>query len=181
MNATTRTQTTGKADVRRDTTGRILAVSARLEAMRLLVNRRLNGNGDLLRTIAQAELQVAAQRRIAQRDRSTIPALQAAAAEAERVVEAAYAEVQAAKEAAARPVEQLAAPVRTRAPRGQYTERSTPIFERDGVQVRMVTYPTYRYDVVGGGEPLRMPATRRWRTERAAALAEAERRIGTTA
>src|SRR5262245_36216828 len=111
MNATSRTETTGKAEVRRDTEGRILSVTARLEAMRLMINRQLNGDADLLRTIEQAELQLAAQRRIAERNRSTIPALRAAAEEAERIAEAAYEIVQAAKAAAEQPVEQPATPV----------------------------------------------------------------------
>ena len=175
MNRSIHTETTGKAEVRRDANHRILNVSARLEAMRLVINRKLRASPDLLATVAQAEPQLAAQRQVAQRSRATIAALRAAGDEAERIAEATYAIVQAAKEAQAQPA------TRTRAPRGQYTEKATTIFEQAGVAVRMVTYPTYRYDVVGGGEPLSVPATRRWRAERAQALAEAERRIQATA
>jgi len=177
MNVTHRTETTGKAEVRRETKGRILSVTARLEAMRLMIRMQLDNRAELLETVAQAELQLQAQRRIAERDRSTLPALRVAAEEAERIAGAALAVINAAKQ----PVDEPAAAGRTRAPRGQYTERARTIFQAAGVEVRMVMYPNYRYDVVGGGETLSVVATRAWRAERDQALAEAVQRAGATA
>src|SRR5690349_20968845 len=98
MNVTHRTETSGKAEVRRETKSRILSVTARLEAMRLILRMQLDNRADLLETVTQAELQLQAQRRIAERDRSTLPALRAAAAEAERIADAALAVIKAAKQ-----------------------------------------------------------------------------------
>src|SRR5881396_2640825 len=81
MNASNRTETTGKADIRRDVRGRILAVDARIEAIRMKVR---DAQPELLKDVDQARLQMLAQRRIAARDRSTLPVLRAAGDEAER-------------------------------------------------------------------------------------------------
>ncbi len=142
MKATHRTEPTGKAEVHHDVTHRILAVSARLEAMRQMIRMQLDNRADLLDIMAQAE-QRQAQQRIAERNRSTIPAPQAAADEAERIADAALAVIKAAK----KPAEELATAGRKRATRGQYIERAKTIFQQAGVEVRMVTYPNYRYDV----------------------------------
>jgi len=160
MNA--RIETTGKQDVRRDVQGRILEVTTRLAAMRGIVERRLGATHDVSRTIDQAELQLMAQRRIAERSRSTLPALRAAADEAERVCQVAAGEVKAAVDAA-----KLVAK-----PRKVVAEVVYGAGER--VQVLMVTYPVYRYDVAVDGQVVwSIPATRAWKTERKQAIAEA--------
>jgi len=165
MNASNRTETTGKAEVRRETAARILTVDARIEAIRMKVRDK---NPELLKDVDQARLQMLAQRRIADRDRSTLPALRAAGDEAERIGQALYALVQAALKDAA--------PVKTRAPRGSRIEIRKVVYgEGEAVQVVMVTYPVYRYDVVVSGETVySLPATRAWRSERKAAIAAAQ-------
>jgi len=165
MNASNRIETTGKRDVRREIAARILTVDARIEAIRMKVRDK---NPELLKDVDQARLQMLAQRRIADRDRSTLPALRAAGDEAERIGEALYALVQAALKDAA--------PVKTRAPRGNRIEiRKVVYFEGETVQVVMVTYPVSRYDVVVSGETVySIPATRAWRSERKAAIAAAQ-------
>lgn len=165
MTASNRTETTGKRDVRREIAARILTVDARIEAIRMQVR---NKRPELLQDVDQARLQMLAQRRIAARARSTLAALRAAGDEAERIGEALYALVQAAMK--------LAAPVTTRASRGGRTTVRTVVYgEGEAVQVLMVTYPVYRYDVVVNGETVHsIKATRAWRTERKAAIAQAQ-------
>lgn len=165
MTTSNRTETTGKRDVRRDVNARILTVDARIEAIRMQVR---DTHPELLKDVDQTRLQMLAQRRIAARDRSTLPALRAAGDEAERIGEALYALVQAAM--------QPAAPVTPRAPRGGRTEVRRVVFGAgEAVQVMMVTYPVYRYDVVVNGETVHsIPATRAWRSERQAAIAAAQ-------
>lgn len=165
MTASNRTETAGKRDVRREIATRILTVDARIEAIRMKVRDK---RPELLKDVDQARLQMLAQRRIAARDRSTLAALRAAGDEAERIGEALYALVQAAM--------QPAAPVTTHAPRGRRTEVRTVVYgEGEAVQVMMVTYPVYRYDVVVNGETVHsIPATRAWRAERKAAIAAAQ-------
>jgi hypothetical protein len=165
MNTSNRTETTGKRDVRRETTARILTVDARIEAIRMQVR---DTHPELLQDVDQARLQMLAQRRIAARDRSTLPALRAAGDEAERIGEALYALIQAAMQPVAR--------VTSRAPRGRRTEVRTVVYgEGESVQVVMITYPVYRYDVVVNGTVIHsIKATRAWRTERKAAIAQAQ-------
>ena len=165
MNASNRTETAGKRDVRRETTAHILTVDARIEAIRMKVRDK---NPELLRDVDQARLQMLAQRRIANRDRSTLPTLRAAGDEAERIGEALYALVQVTLK--------QAAPVTTRAPRGGHTEVRNVVYgEGEAVQVVMITYPVYRYDVVVNGTVVHsIKATRAWRTERQAAIAAAQ-------
>jgi len=165
MNTSNRTETTGKRDVRRETTARILTVDARIEAMRMKVRDK---NPELLKDVDQARLQMLAQRRIANRDRSTLPALRAAGDEAERIGEALYALIQAA-------LKQTAS-AKTRTPRDGHTEVRTVVYgEGESVQVVMITYPVYRYDVVVNGTVVHsIKATRAWRTERKAAIAQAQ-------
>ena len=165
MNTSNHTASTGKRDVRRDVHARILTVDARIEAIRMKVR---DTHPELLQDVDQARLQMLVQRRIAARDRSTLPALRAAGDEAERIREALYALVQAAMKPAA--------PVTTRAPRGGRTEVRTVVYgEGEAVQVMMVTYPVYRYDVVVNGETVHsIPATRAWRSERKAAITAAQ-------
>src|SRR5436309_170024 len=135
MNTSNRTEIIGKTDIRRDVRGRILAVDARIEAIRMKVR---NAQPELLKDVDQARLQMLAQRRIANRDRSTLPALRAAGDEAERIGEALYALIQAALK--------KAVPVTTRAARSSRTEIRKVVYgEGEAVQVVMVTYPVYRY------------------------------------
>jgi len=164
MNA--RIETTGKTEIRTDVQARIQEVTSRLATMRQIVACRL-GAHEVTRTIDQGELQIAAQRRIAERARSTIPALRAAADEAERVCQAVAIEVKAATEAK---------PAAKRAPRGSRTEVSKVVYGEGGpVQVVMVTYPAYRYDLVVAGEVVHtIKATRAWRTERKALIEQAQ-------
>ena len=77
MNTSNRTEITGKRDVRREIAARILTVDARIEAIRMKVRDK---HPELLKDVDQARLQMLAQRRIAARDRSTLPALRAAGA-----------------------------------------------------------------------------------------------------
>src|SRR6266545_2116185 len=155
MNA--RSETTAKAAVRSDAKGRILSVTARLEAMRLLI--KINAVNDQYTVVDAAEQQVQVLRMIAYHQRSTQAVLRDAAACAERIADAALVSIKAACKASA---------LSARAVRGMPIAFSKVVYGAgERVAVLMVTYPEYRYDVVVNGEVVySIPATRAWRTER---------------
>jgi len=157
MNA--RTLTTGKQEVRQDAKRRVMQTTLRMLALRMMIRR--HSLTDMMQVADMADGQIAQQGRIAERDRSTIPALRAASAEAERVCDAAVVEVKAARDAAA-------------APRVGMQVAKVVYGAGEAVQVLMVTYPTYRYNVeVDGVVVYTIKATPNWRAERKLAIAEA--------
>jgi len=157
MNA--RTLTTGKKEVRQDAKRRVMQTTLRMQALRMMIRR--HSQVDMVQTADLADVQIAAQGRIVDRDRSTLPALRAAATEAERVCDVAVALVKAARTAAK--------------PRKVAVVKSEVVYGAgEPIQVLMVTYPRYRYDVtVDGVVVYTIPATRNWRAERKLAIAEA--------
>ncbi len=157
MNA--RTLTTGKKEVRRDARTRVMQTTLRMQALRMMIRR--HSLTDMGAVADLADQQIALASRVAERDRSTLPALRAAAVEAERVCDVAVATVKAARDAA-------------RAPRAGIRIAKVVYGAGEAVQVLMVTYPTYRYDVeVGGVVVYTIKATPNWRAERKLAIAEA--------
>ena len=156
-----RKETTGKKAVRKETTERVMQTTLRMQALRMMIRR--HSLVDLVPIADLADQQIAQQGRIAERDRSTLPALRAAAAEAERVCDAAVVAVKAARDAAATPRKRVGALV------------SKVVYGAgERIQVLMVTYPTYRYDVAVDGVVVHsVKATRNWRVERQGAIAEA--------
>jgi hypothetical protein len=175
---TARIETTGKKEVRQDATRRVHQTTLRMMALRMMMRR--HSLTDMEQTADLADGQIAAQGRIAERDRSTLPALRAAAAEAERVCDAAVALVKAARDAAVAinvpVVAQIESwPVVAAKLRKVVVEKTTVVYGAgERVQVLMVTYPTYRYDVIVDGSIVyQIKATRNWRAERKVAIAEA--------
>ena len=159
MNA--RTLTTGKQEVRQDAKRRVMQTTLRMLALRMMIRR--HSLTDMVQVADLADRQIAQQGRITERDRSTLPALRAAAAEAERVCDAAVVAVKAVRDAAATPRKRVGALV------------SKVVYGAgERIQVLMVTYPTYRYDVAVDGVVVHsVTATRNWRVERQGAIAEA--------
>ena len=157
MNA--RIETTGKKEVRQDAKRRVMQTTLRMQALRMMIRR--HSLTDMVQTADLADVQIAAQGRIVDRDRSTLPALRAAATEAERVCDVAVALVKAARDAAK--------------PRKVAVVKSEVVYGAgEPIQVLMVTYPTYRYDVTVDGVVVHsVTATRNWRVERQGAIAEA--------
>lgn len=175
---TARIETTGKKEVRQDAKRRVMQTTLRMQALRMMIRR--HSLTDMVQVADLADQQLAQQGRITERDRSTLPALHLAAEEAERVCDAAVAQVKAARDEKVAITEPVLAPeeswplVAARL-RKVVVEKTEVVYGAgEPIQVLMVTYPVYRYDVtVDGTCVYQIKATRNWRAERKLAIAEA--------